>query len=42
MKYFMNNLKEYKKIRLFGSAALFLVYVALGSVDAYTEHSIKI
>ena len=42
IKYFIDNLKGYKKIRLFGSAALSLAYLALGRVDAYTEHSIKI
>lgn len=42
MKYFINNIKEYKKVRLFGSAALSLAYLALGRVDAYTEFSIKI
>ena len=34
--------KKFKKIRLLGSAALSLAYVACGRVDAYSEEYIKI
>jgi|TARA_Y100000031_G_C8252935_1_gene401358 myo-inositol-1(or 4)-monophosphatase len=39
---FVEDVVEYKKIRLFGSAALSLAYVACGRVDAYKENDIKI
>ena len=38
----MENIQQFKKIRLFGSAAMSLVYVANGAVDAYKENSIWI
>lgn len=37
---FVEKVRTYKKIRLFGSAALSLVYVANGLVDAYMENGI--
>lgn len=37
---FLKQIKQFKKIRLFGSAALSLAYVACGRVDAYTEEDI--
>lgn len=37
---FVERLRGYKKVRLFGSAALSLAYVAAGRVDAYTERDI--
>ena len=39
---FVKEIREFKKIRLFGSAALSLAYVACGRVDAYRENDIKI
>jgi len=39
---FTENVKKYKKIRLFGSAAMSLSFVASGLVDAYTEENIMI
>lgn len=38
----IDKIKTYKKIRLFGSAALSITYVALGRVHAYYEDSIKL
>jgi myo-inositol-1(or 4)-monophosphatase len=37
---FLNQVQQFKKIRLFGSAALSLAYVACGRVDAYSEEDI--
>lgn len=37
---FLDNIKSYKKIRLLGSAALSLSYVACGRVDGYWEDDI--
>jgi len=39
---FVQNVKLYKKIRLLGSAALSLAYVASGKGDAYIENDIKL
>ena len=39
---FVNNVRNYKKIRLFGSAAMSLSFVACGRVDAYIEENIMI
>jgi len=39
---FVNNVQNYKKIRLFGSAAMSLSFVACGRVDAYMEENIMI
>ena len=39
---FVTEAQTYKKIRLIGSAALSLAYVAAGRVDAYRERDIKI
>ena len=39
---FVSQVQQYKKVRLLGSAALSLAYVAAGRVDAYREHDIKI
>lgn len=39
---FIQKVHEYKKIRLLGSAALSLVYVASGKADAYMENDIMI
>ena len=39
---FVEQIRVYKKIRLFGSAALSLAYVSCGRVDAYMENDIKI
>lgn len=39
---FIQKVREYKKIRFLGSAALSLVYVASGRVDAYLENDIMI
>jgi len=39
---FIRRIRKYKKIRLLGSAALSLAYVACGRADAYLENDIKI
>jgi len=39
---FVQQIKNFKKVRLFGSASLSLAYLAKGSVDAYSEKNIKI
>ena len=39
---FVENIMEYKKIRLLGSAALSLAYVACGRADVYVENGIKL
>ena len=39
---FVDNIRQYKKVRLLGSAALSLAYVAAGRVDAYLEKDIAV
>lgn len=39
---FVTDIQKYKKIRLLGSAALSLAYVACGRVDCYIENNINI
>ena len=39
---FINQVKKFRKIRMIGSAALSLAFVASGKVDAYYEKNIKI
>ena len=39
---FVEQVRQYKKVRLLGSAALSLAYVAAGRVDAYYERDIKL
>lgn len=39
---FIHDLQNYKKVRLLGSAALSLAYVACGRVDCYRENSIHL
>jgi fructose-1,6-bisphosphatase/inositol monophosphatase family enzyme len=39
---FIDEAQVYKKVRLLGSAALSLAYIAAGRVDAYRERDIKI
>jgi myo-inositol-1(or 4)-monophosphatase len=39
---FANNVLKYKKIRLFGSAAMSLSFLASGKIDAYTEENIML
>jgi len=39
---FVEDIRMFKKVRLFGSAALSLAYVASARVDCYRENSIKI
>ena len=39
---FVHKIKAYKKVRLLGSAALSLAYVACGRVDAYMEENIML
>ncbi len=39
---FIEDIREYKKVRLLGSAALSLAYVACGRADIYAENDIKI
>lgn len=38
----VNDFRAYKKVRLFGSAAISLAYVASGRVDRYEEDGIKL
>lgn len=42
LKVFIHQVQEYKKIRMIGSAALSLAYVACGRFDTYMENDIKI
>jgi myo-inositol-1(or 4)-monophosphatase len=42
IKQFMSQVQEYKKIRMIGSAALSIAYVACGRFDAYMEDNIKL
>lgn len=42
MNSFISRVKKFRKIRMFGSAALSLAFVASGKVDAYYEKNIKI
>ncbi|MDC3221266.1 inositol monophosphatase [Flavobacteriaceae bacterium] len=39
---FIQKIKNFKKVRLFGSASLSLAFLAKGSVDAYSEKNIKL
>lgn len=39
---FIENIRSYKKVRLLGSAALSIVYVACGRTDAYYEQDIML
>ena len=39
---FARQVQQYKKVRLLGSAALSLAYLAAGRVDAYGEHGIRL
>jgi len=39
---FISKVQQWKKVRLFGSAALSLAWVACGKVDAYVEEDIRI
>lgn len=39
---FVQNIRDFKKVRLFGSAALSLSYVACGRADYYQENDIKL
>ncbi len=39
---FVSNIQDYKKVRLFGSAAISFVHVAKGSTEAYMENNIAI
>lgn len=41
LRNFILKIQEYKKVRLFGSAALSLAYTACGRTDAYSEDNIK-
>lgn len=42
LRRFIESVKKFKKIRLIGSAALSLAYVACGRVDAYVEEGIML
>lgn len=42
IRQFISFVRDYKKVRLLGSAAISLAYVASGRVDAYCERDIKI
>ena len=39
---FLSNIQSFKKIRMLGSAAMSLAYLAAGRVDAYTEEDIML
>lgn len=39
---FLSDIQSFKKIRMFGSAAMSLAYLASGRVDAYTEEDIML
>lgn len=39
---FVEKIREYKKVRLLGSAALSLCYIACGRADSYEENNIKV
>jgi myo-inositol-1(or 4)-monophosphatase len=39
---FVSSIQDFKKVRLFGSAALSIIHVAKGSIEAYTENNIAI
>jgi myo-inositol-1(or 4)-monophosphatase len=39
---FFQKVKKYKKVRMIGSAALSLAYVASGKFDIYEEESIRL
>lgn len=41
LKNYIFQLKDYKKVRMIGSAALSLAYVACGRFDSYMENNIK-
>jgi len=41
LKQYIKHIRMFKKVRLLGSAALSLVYVACGRADAYFEKDIK-
>jgi len=40
LQQFMDNARRFKKVRMLGSAALMMAYVAAGRVDAYAEDDI--
>jgi myo-inositol-1(or 4)-monophosphatase len=42
LREFISQVQEYKKIRMIGSAALSLAYVACGRFDSYIENNIKL
>jgi myo-inositol-1(or 4)-monophosphatase len=42
MAAFVRRVRKFRKIRMLGSAALSLAFVAAGKVDAYYERDIKI
>jgi len=42
LKSFISKVQEYKKIRMIGSAALSVAYVACGRFDIYIENNIKL
>ncbi len=42
LRQFISQIQRWKKVRLFGSAALSLAYVACGRVDGYIEEDIRI
>ena len=42
LRTFITHVQVYKKIRMMGSAALSMAYVACGRYDAYYEHGVKL
>ncbi|GHC10019.1 inositol monophosphatase family protein [Cerasicoccus arenae] len=42
LRQFVSEIQRFQKIRMIGSAALALAYVAIGRMDAYTEETIRL
>lgn len=42
MRRFVHNVRRFKKVRMIGSAALALAYVACGRIDVYYEQTIRL
>lgn len=42
IKTFMDNVRQFKKVRMYGTAALAMAWVACGRVDVYTESKIHL
>ena len=42
LKQFFSNMNEFKKVRMIGSAAISLAYIASGKADVYKEKSVRL